>query len=93
MSEFHVGFEIELPLVTIESYMSHRCYTAFKYAFLRSYIHADFRWLFGIPPSNEWVFFYSVYHLYQGMYKNRVENDRKFYEIPALLSCEWGNSA
>ena len=42
-SRFHVGFEIELPLVTIESYMSHRCYTAFKYAFLRSYIHADFR--------------------------------------------------
>ena len=32
--------------------------------------------------------------LYQGMYvciKNRVENDRKFFEI--LLSCERGNSA
>ena len=29
----------------------------------------------------------------QVMYKNRVENDIKFFEIPALLSCEWGNSA
>ena len=27
----------------------------------------------------------------QGMYKNRVENDRNFFEIPALLSCEPGN--
>ena len=27
------------------------------------------------------------------MYKNRAENDRIFFEIPALLSCEWGNSA
>ena len=25
------------------------------------------------------------------MYKNRVKNDRSFFEIPALLSCEWGN--
>ena len=24
----------------------------------------------------------------QGMYKNRVKNDRKNFEIPALLSCE-----
>ena len=24
----------------------------------------------------------------QDMYKNRVENDRKFFEIPAHLSCE-----
>ena len=24
----------------------------------------------------------------QGMYKNRVKNDRKKFEIPALLSCE-----
>ena len=30
---------------------------------------------------------------FQGMYKNRVENDRNFFEIPALLSCEQGNSA
>ena len=29
----------------------------------------------------------------QGMYKNRVENDRKSFEIPALLSCKRGNSA
>ena len=33
----------------------------------------------------------------QGMYKNRVKNDWKKFEIPALLSCEqgnpeWGNS-
>ena len=27
------------------------------------------------------------------MYKDRVENDRKTFEIPALLSCERGNSA
>ena len=26
----------------------------------------------------------------QGMYKNRVKNDRKFFEIPSHLSCEWG---
>ena len=24
------------------------------------------------------------------MYKNKVKNDRKIFEIPALLSCEWG---
>ena len=24
----------------------------------------------------------------QGMYKNRVKNDRNFFEIPALLFCE-----
>ena len=29
----------------------------------------------------------------QGMYKNRVENMRNFFEIPALLSCEQGNPA
>ena len=27
------------------------------------------------------------------MYKNRVNNDRKCFEIPALLSGEWGNLA
>ena len=27
------------------------------------------------------------------MYKNRVENDRIVFEIPALLSCECGNPA
>ena len=27
----------------------------------------------------------------QGMYKNRVENDGNFFEIPTLLSCERGN--
>ena len=27
------------------------------------------------------------------MYKNRVENGRKIYDIPTLLSCEQGNSA
>ena len=27
------------------------------------------------------------------MYKNRVENDIKQFEIPTLLSCERGNSA
>ena len=27
------------------------------------------------------------------MYKNKVENDRNIFEIPALLSCERGNSA
>ena len=26
------------------------------------------------------------------MYKNRVKNDRKKFEIPARLSCERGNS-
>ena len=25
------------------------------------------------------------------MSKNRVKNNRKIFEIPALLSCEWGN--
>ena len=29
---------------------------------------------------------------YQGIYKNRVENDRYIFEIPALLSCERRNS-
>ena len=29
----------------------------------------------------------------QAMYKNRVENDRNFFEIPTLLSCERGISA
>ena len=29
----------------------------------------------------------------QGMYKNRVKNDRNFFEIPTLLSCERGNPA
>ena len=28
----------------------------------------------------------------QGMYKNKVENNRIFFEIPTLLSCEPGNS-
>ena len=37
-------------------------------------------YLANLQVMNEF-FFYSVYHLYQGMYKNRVENDRKFYEI------------
>ena len=27
------------------------------------------------------------------MYNNRVENDRIFFEIPALLSCGQGNPA
>ena len=27
------------------------------------------------------------------MYKNRVQNDSKVFEIPALLSCEQGKSA
>ena len=27
------------------------------------------------------------------MYKNRLENNIKIFEIPALLSCERGNSA
>ena len=26
-----------------------------------------------------------------GKQKNRVKNDRNNFEIPALLSCEWGN--
>ena len=29
----------------------------------------------------------------QGLYKNRVENDRNCFEIPTLLSCEQRNSA
>ena len=29
----------------------------------------------------------------RGMYKNRVENDRNFFEVPTFFSCEWGNSA
>ena len=29
----------------------------------------------------------------QGLYKNRVENDRNCFEIPTLLSCEQENSA
>ena len=29
----------------------------------------------------------------QGMYKNRVKNNRNFFEIPTLLSCEQGNPA
>ncbi len=28
-----------------------------------------------------------------GMYNYRVENDRMFFEIPALLSCGQGNQA
>ena len=32
-----------------------------------------------------------VVSLAQGMYKNRVKNDRNFFEIPALLSCEQRN--
>ena len=27
----------------------------------------------------------------EGMYKNRVKNDRNLFEVPALLSCERGN--
>ena len=27
----------------------------------------------------------------QGIYKKRVQNDRNFFEIPAILSCEQGN--
>ena len=34
-----------------------------------------------------------VFWLKHGMYKNRVENDRNFFETPAVLSCEQGNSA
>ena len=34
-----------------------------------------------------------LYPAIQGMDKNRVESDRKFFKIPALLSCERGNSA
>ena len=33
------------------------------------------------------------YMINEGMYKNRVGNDRKIFEIPALLSCERGNLA
>ena len=34
-----------------------------------------------------------VFWLKHGMYKNRVENDRNFFETPAVLFCERGNSA
>ena len=27
----------------------------------------------------------------QDMYKNRAKNDKNFFEIPVLLSCEQGN--
>ena len=32
-----------------------------------------------------------LFYLSQGMYKNRLKNDRNIFEIPALLSCERGN--
>ena len=43
----------------------------------------------------DWVFKLSMpsASILLGMYKNRVENNRIFFEIPALLSCEQGNSA
>ena len=34
---------------------------------------------------------WSVEYL-EVMYKNRVENDGKLFEIPALLSCKRGNA-
>ena len=34
--------------------------------------------------------FFACFNL--GMYKNRLENDRNGFEIPALLSCKQGNS-
>ena len=30
--------------------------------------------------------------MYQGIQKNRVKNDRKYFEFPALLSSERGNA-
>ena len=38
------------------------------------------------------VYFY-FYYMQEGMYKNRVKNDRKYFEIPTLSSCERGNPA
>ena len=32
-----------------------------------------------------------LYCEYQGMYKNRVKNDIKNFEIPVLVSCKRGN--
>ena len=29
----------------------------------------------------------------EGMYKNTVENDKKYFNFPALLSCKQENSA
>ena len=34
-----------------------------------------------------------AFYFYKGIYKDRVENDGNIFEIPALLSCKWGNSA
>ena len=41
-----------------------------------------------------WVPIYYLWDrgLYQGMYKNRVKNDRNIFEIPAPLFCKRGNS-
>ena len=35
--------------------------------------------------------FHFITYYYQGIYKNRVKNNRNFFEIPALLSCKRGN--
>lgn len=35
----------------------------------------------------------GLYYSNQHIYKNRVKSDRKIFEIPALLSGEWGNLA
>ena len=43
---------------------------------------------------SNWLFFILLQTLKwdtQGMYKNRVKNDRKIFEIPALLSSQQGN--
>ena len=45
----------------------------------------QFHEICGISNNNEEV---------QGMYKDKVENDRNFLEIPTLLSCEqWSTEA
>ena len=50
-----------------------------------------------IPPRFENSIFHPLsalhweYKCLQSMYKNRVKNDRKSFEVPALLSYKWVN--
>ena len=46
----------------------------------------------GRPKRIYWNYdIFGLVGFSQGMYKNWIENDRIFFEIPTLLSCEWGN--
>ena len=40
-------------------------YTAFKYAFLRSYSCRFFRWWFGKTPRYEWYFFFILFLIHK----------------------------